>query len=62
MATESESSNFSFLPKIDFTICPYIGMCKLPKHHFPHKILSCKVVCPEYVTSQQKILDPNDLS
>ena len=60
MATESKDSDFIYVPESDLLACPFVDICKLPKHHFLCKIPDCKVSCSEYL-SKVKNLKPRVL-
>ena len=55
MSVESENSKSVFVPKIDLITCPFVDLCKLPKHNFLCKIPDCKVICSEYLTKVKSL-------
>jgi len=60
MATESKDSDFIYVPEIDLLACPFVEICRLPKHDFLCKIPDCKISCSEYL-SKVKNLKPRGL-
>lgn len=55
MAVESEDSEIVYVPEIDLNTCPFVDLCKLPKHPFPCKIPDCKTICSEYLTKVKNL-------
>ncbi|MHA2038659.1 MAG: hypothetical protein ACW98X_19685 [Promethearchaeota archaeon] len=58
MATKSEDYDFMSFSEIDLLVCPFVDLCRLPKHYFLCRPPDCKVLCSEYI-SKAKVLNNN---
>ena len=60
MAIDSE--DFSYVPDIDLTSCPFYDRCRLSKLEFLCKIPDCKKTCPEFLSRYEAMTTANNNS